>query len=184
MSFDPKAVAMLQQANDSYASARASTGEYEWPPEGTHDCQLRGVHLKPTEMNANGAKIAITLVSFEYEWFPAEGETGFDPARTEPLNWRGATMRILPGFDANPNLKDGMKIGFRIDLERLKGACTKILRKPESECTNLLADLSAIQAQVDAGTVTVGVNVAHRKYKNQAGQDVVARTDWIRDRLA
>jgi DNA-binding FrmR family transcriptional regulator len=77
-----------------------------------------------------------------------------------------------------------MKIALRIDLERLKGACTKILRKSESECTNLLTDLSAIQAAIDAGTVTVGVNVAHRKYKNQSGQDAVARTDWIRDRLS
>lgn len=184
MSFDPQAVAMLQAANDSYASARASTGEYEWPPEGTHDCFLRAVHLKPSEMNANGAKIKITLVSFEYEWNPVEGAPGYDPDRTEPLAWRGATMRILPGFDQNPNLKDGMKIGLRIDLERLKGACTKILRKSESECTNLLADLSAIQAAIDASSITVGVNVAHRKYKNQAGQDVVARTDWIRDRLS
>lgn len=184
MSFDPQAIAMLRAANDSYASARASTGEYEWPPEGTHDCILRGVNLKVSESTYNNVKVPITLVSFEYEWMPIEGAHGYDPDRTEPLTWRGASIRILPGYDKNPNLKDGQKTGFRIDEERFKGACTVILRKSEKECVDAVADITAIQAAIDAGTVQVGVNVRHRKFKNRDGQDVTARTDQIRDRLS
>lgn len=181
--FDPQAVAMLQAANQAYAESAASSEVREWPPQGSHDCILRGVSLKAGDTTVNGAKIPLTLVSFDYEWDPKAGETGFDPARTEPLQWRGAAMRILPGYETNPNLKDGQKTGFRIDMERLKGACTRILRKPEAECVNLIADLQAIQTECDASSVLVGVNVAHRTYKNKEGKDVTARTDWIRDRL-
>jgi len=182
--FDPQAVAMLQAANQAYAESAASTGDREWPPQGSHDCILRGVSLKPGDVTVNGAKIPLTLVAFDYEWSPAEGAPGYDPARTEPLQWRGAYMRILPGYEKNPNLKDGQKTGYRIDMERLKGACTRILRKPEAECTNLIADLQAIQAACDATSLTVGVNISHRSYKNAEGKDVTVRTDWIRDRLS
>jgi len=193
MAFEPDAIALLNQANQAYAEAKASTGVREWPsPVNTqHDCALIGVQVKPGEAEYNKVKMPCIDIFFEYSWMPTPGNPGYDPTRHEPLIWQGARARIIPGYEKNPNIKDGQKTGLRIDTERLKGAITVILEKSEKECTNLLGDLTKIAEMVSDvnRTILVGVYVEARTYQtvDQAtGQkkDNIARKDWIRDRVS
>lgn len=187
MSFDPAAIALLNQANAAYAASKASSGTREWPPVGTHDCTLIGVTVKATEYEYNKVKVPAADVFFEYSWLPNDPQAAdFDPTRTEPLDWPGARIRVIPGYESNPNLKDGQKTGLRIDMERLKGAITKILRKSEQECTNVFADLDTIAKELADTTrqVLVQVRITHRTYKDREGKDAVDRKENIVDRIS
>lgn len=165
--------AMFASMNESFAQAEASTGEGfqgEWPPEGTHDCSVTGLIMKPDQAkfkNAEGTEVKLpcALIQFEYEWAEPETSPTYDPNRP-PLAWKGEAFRLVPGYHRNASIPENMKTAFRIAEERFKGHASKILNRQAAECTNVGECVQAMLSKINGDTrVVASVKVVHREGK-------------------
>lgn len=170
MSIDNNVVAMFNAMAGAYAEADANTGEGlqgEWPPEGESDHIVRGITAKADKgKNKDGSEYPIVSVQFNYEAMPTNDPTA-DPTKP-PLQWKGEPFRLPP----NPaQVTDaGTQTACRIQLERFKGHCSKLLKKSKDACTNPGEDIQAISAILGRGEQLVAqVKIQYRDGKVKPG---------------
>lgn len=130
--------AMFNSLNTSFAQAQPDNGTGAggwWPAEGQHDVFISSMTVKASEYKSgDGQTFPGTEIVFRYQLIN-------DPDQpNEPRSFEGASFRL----PQDPSiLDDKARIGFDINMRRLKGHLQTILRRD-------VKDIGAALVEADA----------------------------------